>query len=403
MVMAYLIPAIYDAALGVFGFALPLFLLDGSVDPVVMGSLLAMPALVQIIARIPAGLLAGRIGNVRGMLLGCAFTAASAALIVGSTPARLVAFVAIAQVLAGLGRASFWPANQAHLFETAGERIAAVIGPYNFFVTLGGITGPLSAGLLITLLGHRAPFWLLCLLALAAAALLLYRVAPRQALAATDTDYEAQTELAKGSLRRVVSSPAIWLAGLLCVASVLPFVVTTSFYPVLLKSRGLAAASISLLVTVRSGSVALFSLLTGSGLHPNRRPLLVLVSVIAGATGLALIPLLSATAAGVLPMLLLGLCGGAMHNVQMAVAGEAVGRRDRALAMAVVGSVGNVAMALTPLAHGWLASQGRLEDAFGLTGLVLAAAGLIAWRWSLALRGAVPRADVVLPPPSPPG
>jgi hypothetical protein len=41
---------------------------------------------------------------------------------------------------------------------------------------------------------------------------------------------------------------------------VVPFTVTTSFYPVLLKNLGMSAASISLLATVRVGSVALGAL-----------------------------------------------------------------------------------------------------------------------------------------------
>jgi MFS family permease len=101
---------------------------------------------------------------------------------------------------------------------------------------------------------------------------------------------------------------------------------------------------------------------------------------------MALIPAVSGTGLGFLPMLLFGLCGGAMHNVQMAIAGEAVAAADRALAMALVGSVGNVAMTLTPLLHGWMADRGMLAEAFPWTGLVLAIVAIAAWRWSAALR-----------------
>jgi len=412
MAFIYLVPAIYDAALGVFSFALPLFLVDMGVSPLTIGSLLALPAMTQIFLRIPAGMMAGRIGNVRAMLVGCALTTLSAGIIASSPVARVVAFVATAQILSGLGRASFWPANQAHLFDVARDRISSVIGPYNFVVTLGGMSGPLLAGVLMTRAGSASAFWLICAFSVASGGLLVAaqrrqtaRVAAAAAVAGVSpdtvetmapggtapSDHRPPSPVAAGpggpwqSLGRVVRSPAVWLGGLICIASVIPYTVSTSFFQVLMRQRGATAASISLLIAVRSASVALFSLVTSSYVKPAYRARLLLVSGVLGALGLALIPGLAGTPGGVIPMLLLGFCGGAMHNVQMAVSGEATASADRALAMAVVGSVGNVAMTLTPLWHGWMAERGWLEQAFIWTGLVLAVVGAAAWQWTLAL------------------
>jgi MFS family permease len=154
---------------------------------------------------------------------------------------------------------------------------------------------------------------------------------------------------------------------------------------VLLKSLGMSAASISLLATVRVGSVALFSLLTGPLATPLRRPTLLAVAGLLGAAGMALIPALSGTGLSFLPMILFGLCGGAMHNVQMAVAGEAVAPADRALSMALVGSIGNVAMTATPLWHGWMANRGWLAEAFPWTGLILAAVVIVCFGWARSM------------------
>jgi MFS family permease len=435
MGLVYLVPAIYDAALGVFSFALPLFLVDRGVSPITIGSLLALPAMTQILLRIPAGMAAGRIGNVRAMLFGCALTAVSACIIAASPHDQMVAFVAIAQVMSGLGRASFWPANQAHLFDVARERIASVIGLYNFLVTLGGMAGPLMAGILITQAGSASAFWLLAAFSIASGSLLAWgegRQARRQAataarlaeeypeLVAASVDTTKSGGLDTGaalgggagdevsrpgtsgrlagpgvgpdspmrSLGRVVRTPAVWLGGLICISSVIPFTVTTSFYQVFLRGLGTSAASISLLVTVRLASVAMFSLVTSSYVQPRTRAGLLMLSGVLGGLGLGLIPPLAGTAAAVLPMLLLGFCGGAMHNVQMAVAGEAVAPADRALAMALVGSVGNVAMMLTPLWHGWMTERGMLREAFGLTGVVLLLVATASWQWSRMQVGA---------------
>lgn len=431
MAIVYLVPAIFDAALGIFGFALPLFLVDRGVPPLAIGSLLALPAMTQILLRIPAGMLAGRIGNIRAMLIGCSLISVSAGLVASSPHGgAMVAMVAAAQVLSGLGRASFWPANQAHLFEVSGERVASVIGLYNFLVTLGGMSGPLMAGLLITGAGPASAFWLLAALAVSSGSLLAWREgrsARRQAAtaarlaeeypdlaAAVDTTATGglDTGAALGggagdevsapvtgarlagpgvgadhpvrSLARVARAPAVWLAGLICIGSVIPFIVTTSFFQVYMRDLGASAASISLLVTVRLAAVAMFSLVTSSSVRPRTRSGLLLLSGAVGGLGLALIPLLSDTGLAVLPMLLLGFCGGAMHNVRMAVAGESVAPADRALAMALVGSVGNLAMMVTPLWHGWMASRGMLADAFSLTGLVLLVVGATSWQWSRA-------------------
>ncbi len=388
MALTYLVPAIYDAALSVFSFALPLYLVDMGVPPLVIGSLLALPSVVQIFARIPAGLVAGRVGNIAAMLAGCALMTASGLLIANAPVAAVATFVAVAQVLSGLGRACFWPANQAHLFELAGDRIGSYIGIYNFVVTIGGMTGPLLAGLLIVKAGPAAAFWLLALLtAVSGVSLVVGRNRSAARLGHGPAEIVATpgrsfTRDAGAQVGRVARSPGVWLAGLVCIASVVPFTVTTSFYPVLLKSHGMSAASISLLATVRMAAVALFSLVTGPYVRPGRRADLLGLSGLLGALGMALIPALAASAVGVLPMLLFGFCGGAMHNVQMAIAGEAVRPGDRALSMALVGSIGNIAMALTPLWHGWMASQGWLEGAFPLTGLALAAVSVGSWQWA---------------------
>lgn len=388
MALTYLVPAVYDAALSVFSFALPLFLVDMGVPPLVIGSLLALPSLIQIFARIPAGLVAGSIGNTAAMLAGCALLTASG-LLIGNAPVAAVAgFVAAAQVLSGLGRACFWPANQAHLFEIAGDRIGSYIGIYNFLVTLGGMTGPILAGMLIVRAGPSAAFWLLAVLTTVSGVLLVFgrnRSAARLGHGPAEVVATPGRSLSRNpgaQIGRVLRSPGVWLAGLICIASVVPFTVTTSFYPVLLKSRGMSAASISLLATVRMASVALFSLLTGPYTQPARRAFLLGLSGLLGALGMTLVPALAGSAFGVLPMLLFGFCGGAMHNVQMAVAGEAVQPGDRALAMALVGSIGNIAMTLTPLWHGWMAGKGWLEQAFPLTGFLLAAVAIGCWQWA---------------------
>ncbi|MDP2873535.1 MAG: MFS transporter [Bacillota bacterium] len=416
MAIVYLIPALYDTALGIVSFALPLFLLESRVDPVTMGSLLALPSLVQIFARVPAGLLSGRVGNINGMLLGCLLMLASGALIAGAPVGILVACVAGAQVLSGLARASFWPANQAFVLDMARERAAAIIGFYNFVVTLGGMPGPLLAGWLMIRGGYRWPFGLMAFLPGVSAALLLTRRwatppaepvpgEPAQVWRAPAEPTPAEPAPAKPApggpapggaappaetvwsrIRVVVRSPGVWLASLTCLISVIPFSVTASFLPVLLKTRGLSAASISLQVTVRSASVALFSLLSGPFVRVPYRAALLGVSALLGTAALFMIPVVAGGRLTVMPMLLFGLCGGAMHNVQMAAAGEAVSRQHRALAMAFVGSIGGVGMTLIPVVHGWMASLGWLEEAFPATGLVMGLIGVVAWRWCAALQ-----------------
>lgn len=390
MALTYLVPAAYDSALSVFSFALPLYLLAMGVSPVVIGALLAIPSSIQIFARIPAGLAAGKVGNVAAMLAGCGLMAASGLLIANAPLGAVVTFVAIAQVCSGLGRACFWPANQAHLFEVAGDRIGSYIGLYNFVVTLGGMTGPLLAGVVIDRAGPGAAFWLLTVLT-AISTVLLIGGRRRTAAglghgpSAVVAPQGGFARSAGAQIGRVIRSPGVWLAGLVCVASVVPFTVTTSFYPLLLKNFGMSAASISLLATVRVGSVALFSLLTGPFVGPRRRAGLIGVAGLLGAAGMVLIPAVSGTGLGFLPMLLFGFCGGAMHNIQMAVAGEAVAPVDRALAMALVGSIGNIAMTLTPLWHGWMADRGWLAEAFPWTGLILAIVAVASWAWARRL------------------
>ena len=91
MALTYLVPAVYDSALSVFSFALPLYLLAMGVSPVVIGILLAIPSSIQIFARIPAGLAAGKVGNIPAMLAGCGLMAAAGLLSESSAACRTFA------------------------------------------------------------------------------------------------------------------------------------------------------------------------------------------------------------------------------------------------------------------------------------------------------------------------
>jgi predicted MFS family arabinose efflux permease len=381
MVPALLVPTVYDLAISAFMFMVPLYLMDRGVDPVVMGSLLAIPSLMQMIVRIPAGLVASRFGNSWAMLFGCTAAAAAALFPALAPAAGLIAFMSVAQVLSGSGRAAFWPANQAHVMGLFKERGVALIGFYNFLITGGAMAGPPLAALLMHGAGYDGAF-----LALAA-----LTAAPGLLLVATRAGFSPSADGGAHTLREfarqavlAAANRRVWLAGLIFIAHVVPAAMAASFLPVLLREHGASTARISVLMTVRVGAVALFSLASARFAVERHRAALTLATGIIGAIAMAATPALAASPLVALPMAAYGLVAATTLNVQMAESAEAVRPEIMALGMAIAGAIGGTALTGIPIALGYLAKAGRLEAGFGLCGLFLLAVSLWAsyvfWR-----------------------
>lgn len=118
-----------------------------------MGALNAVNPLVQILAMLGFGWLADRIGRRQIFLLGFALSVVSTALFAVSSG---IMGMAIAYSIIGIAFPALFVGSTAFIGDTvSSDRQGAMIGLFESSRGLGGVLGPLLAGLLVPVLGFR--------------------------------------------------------------------------------------------------------------------------------------------------------------------------------------------------------------------------------------------------------
>lgn len=137
----------------------------------VAGAILAMLAVGQILADLPAGALAARLGDRTAMAL-AGVIGTAAAILAGLAPSPLLLGVAI--LLMGAAAATFFLARQSHLTEiTPPLRRARVLSTLGGMHRVGYFIGPFAGALVITLWSVAAVFVMAAALSLLASLVVL--------------------------------------------------------------------------------------------------------------------------------------------------------------------------------------------------------------------------------------
>lgn len=343
----------WNVALGMTFLLIPLYAKALGMSGVEIGSLIALPVVLQVVFTLAGGALTDRTGGKSMALAACIMTCLSALVFMVSAS---FALMFVGQLLMVLARAIFWPATWSLASELPGEP-AKQLGRLNSATNAGQIIGATLAGFVIEAAGFAVGFGVMAAASFVALVLnQLYRAAKRVRNATGPSALVTYRNLFKTRLIRY---------SLLCgYIAALPVSLSFSFYPILLVEQGLSPEVTGTLMSLRPvGSVAVG--FVAGYLIPHTRGL---ATPLASAAAIAIMVAIGAAVTQPEPMgLTLFLLGAGaavlIMYVQMLV-GQHTAREVRGSAMGLVNSGWGISLFTTPLVMGILNDAAGIRVAF---------------------------------------
>jgi DHA1 family multidrug resistance protein-like MFS transporter len=372
------------AGFGIVAPAIPVFARTFGVSRTASGAVISAFALMRIVSVLGVGRLINSIGERKVLGIGIAVVAASSAVAgLSQSYGQLIALRGIG----GVGSAMFSVSAVALLLRSApGAQRGRAMGSFSGGFLLGGIAGPALGGV-VTGISLRAPFFIYAATLAVAGAVGLSKL-PRPEPAGSDAAAEQEPHLTFAAAVRLPAFRAAALANLadswaaLGVRSALVplFVVESLHEKPLWTGLGFVVFTLANLLTLYLGGRWSDS--------RGRKPALVL-GCFGSAAGVGLLvgppslPLL------LVSLLVFGLGSGLLDVAPGAMVGDVVGGRGGTVIASyqMAGDLGNLA---GPVVAGAVADTVSFQAAFGVTALVLAAAGLFATRAPETLAAAGP-------------
>jgi MFS family permease len=365
----------WNYGLGMTWLAVPLYAHELGLSGAQIGLLFSLPVVFQIGVNLVGGAYVDRLGARRIMLASALlFTVGAAVLHAADGFWTLFA----AQLVLGLSRATFWPANWALATELPGDR-SVQAGRLNATTSLGQILGNGTCGFVLATAGFGASFVAMGALGLAAWALGLG--APRTPRKPSDGRGLFANYLPLLGMR------VLYYAVACAYLSALPFSLSMSFYPLLLQHLGFPEEASGVLLALRAlgaigaGLVVARFVATGPA---SPWPIIAGLSV---AFAVGLMPLVAHWAAIGAFLLAVGVGASLLTIYFQVTVAEVVPADMRGSAMAL-GSLGyGLSHVSTPLVMGLLADRFGIVAGFYVLGAVaLATVGALAVlrQWAFA-------------------
>jgi DHA1 family multidrug resistance protein-like MFS transporter len=358
----------WNLGLGMSHILVPLYADHLGYSGMAIGSLVALPVVLQITLNLLGGAWTDRIGGKWLALF------SSVMMLVGGVVfafASTFALLFTAQLLLIMSRAVFWPATWALGSQLPGER-SAQMGRLNSTTNAGQIVGTVFAGLMIAQFGFPAGFLALALLG-GALSLLLMSMFAAPARAKPEVHQSMF-----GAYAKLARRPSIWYALMCAYVSALPFSLSFSFYPILLVTQGFTSDEAGWIVALRAvgsvcaGVTAARFVRKASGRNlPFGTALVVATTVLLVAAFHHPLPL-------ALLFFLVGLGSGVMTLYFQLLISDLSSMETRGSALALGGLGWGLSHLSTPLI------MGALKDAFGIAP-AFHVMGAIAIAWALAL------------------
>jgi len=372
----YLSAFVWNLAHGMTNMLVPLYALELGMSGVRIGSLVAVPVVLQLVFNLLGGAYVDRLGAKNILYASCcASVLASSVFVVSESFAGLM----LGQCLFVLSRASFWPANWSLGSQLPGERNRN-LGRLNSTTNAGQIAGTAAAGLLISAIGFKSSFWVAALDGMVAFLLTM-------GIRYIHTHRKAQGPGPLATYLRLARMPALYFAMACGFLSVLPFTVISSFGAILLVSEGYSSGATGWLLTLRAigaifAGVALAQLLRSA--FDRRIPIGCCVLMAAG------LALLAASENAWLIgsfLFLLGITSGVISVYFQLLISAVSTSAERGSAMSYGGVGWNLSNMSTPLAMGAFMDALGVHAAFYVMGaIVLAFAFMLMplYRWAFA-------------------
>lgn len=354
---------LWNIGLGATHLLTPLLAASLGMSASQIGLLLSIPVALQMLIILAGGAFVDGVGAKTVVLVGCGMLAAAAVLFVGASGFIVLL---VAQLLAVLSRATFWPALWSLASALPGKS-AKHLGLLNSAVNAGQAIGASGAGALLVEAGYGWSYSTVAALALLSfASLRSFRDTP------LPRSPEKQT---LGTVLRTYGHlskrPSLHYSAVCSYVSAMPLALTFSFYPILLLSQGFQADEAGYIVSFRAlGGIALGLVVGRWLLDPfSRWP--ALVGTFAIIIPLALTTISSDPVVNSLLMFLVGAGSAAMMVLfQLALSSASGASRGSAMALGTIG--GTVANLTTPLLVGFVIDWFDIRTAF----IVMAVVGL---------------------------
>lgn len=374
--LAYLTGGFGLALNAMMNFLLPLRATDLGIGIGLIGIMLGIKGATEAVASVPIGGLIDRIGPRRAFVVG---TAGSTVLVIlYAVATSVIAFVAL-QITVGLLRPMAWVGSQSYVSGLReGPDRARDTGRLSFVATGAQIIAPLLVGFSAQAFGTGPAFY-------AFAAYCGLYVIVGLALPKGSDSGSRSTGKRRGlkdglqllSIRgiRVVmflSAARLWING-----------AWVSFFPLLLVTSGTSEGAASTVVSSMAIVGTLLSPSSGRLAERFRVESLTAFSLICGATGLALAPVLASIPAAYLSAFLLGIGHGISLPMLLVLVSRAVSPDQRGLALGLRSSVNQAAAALAPPVVAAVIGATAAAVGFplaGAVGLSLVAGAIGTWR-----------------------
>lgn len=365
----FLVSLTWNYGLGMTYVVVPLYAAAQGLSGVEIGSLFSLPVFAQVTFNLIGGAYTDRIGGRKIMLGACLLLALGAvAFVFAHGFWQLFA----GQVLFVLARAGFWPATWALASELPGTR-SQTLGRLNALTNSGQIAGTVSAGFILAIAGFTASFLTLAAMGcIAFVSGLPAKQAPRKPVDAGRSVFANYVPLLK--------RPVIWYTVTCAYLSALPFSLSMSFYPLLLKDFGYDSEASGILIALRAvGSIAA-GLVAARFVKTGAKSLSPVIAGLSVALSVGLLPVINHSVAIGFLMLVVGLGSGIMTLYFQLTMSDFTSAAERGSALALGGLGWGLSHLSTPLVMGYLADHIGLVPGFYILGSFA-----LAWTGMLAL------------------
>ena len=357
----------WNFALGMTYPLVPLYANELGMSGVGIGTLVALPVLVQISFNLIGGAYTDQVGGRSLMLASFVLTAGAGSVFFFAGGFWLLL---LAQLLMVMSRAMYWPASWSLGSELPGGR-SLQMGRLNAITNVGQIMGMTGAGLSLLWFGFGPSF--LALAAMGALSFALGRHVPPK----PKNPGRKPRRLFSG-YAQLIRLRVIPFAIMCAYISALPFSLSFSFYPILLVEYGYTADATGAMLALRAIGSAMAGLVIARYLDYSAKLAVPLACAIATALSVGLIA--SASGAWMIGLLMIavGLASGIMTLFFQMLISEISTIDNRGSALALGGLGWGLSHFSTPLAMGYLKDHLGILPAFYIL-------GGFAFVWSLGL------------------
>lgn len=336
--------------------------------------LVALLPIGRIVADVPAGALAVRIGDKRAMVLACALAAAATAL---AALAPTIPLIALGIFLAGCTDAVFGLARQSYLTAVVPTlRRARALSTLGGVARIGQFIGPFAAAVVVRDGDPRLAFWLAVGTSVVSGVLVLVA---RELPGAEEVRVSEGTG---GSVVTVVKSHIGVLAklGVAIVALGLVRGARTTALPLWGEHLDLDPTTIAVIVGIASGMDMLLFYPAGKVMDRMGRLWIAIPSMLTMGIAFVALPFATTVPWIVVVAVVLGLGNGMGSGVVMTLGADVAPAADRAAFLGAWRLLQDSGQAIGPLMLSGAAALGSLAGGFGVMVACSAGAAVALWR-----------------------